>query len=66
MKGLWGSWDGQAQGNSDTYGEEQYLEAEYDTNLHYFHQHNNITVTKYNGIVKIQVLSTITLITIYP
>ena len=37
-KGLWGSSDGQAQGNSETYGGEQDLEAEHDTNLHYFHQ----------------------------
>ena len=37
-KGIWGSWDGQAQGKLETYGGEQYLETEHDTNLHYFHQ----------------------------
>ena len=65
-KGLWGSWDGQAQGNSKTYGGEQDLEAEHDTNLHYFHQYNYIPARKYNGVAKIQVLSTITLMKIYP
>ena len=37
-EGLWGSWDGKPQGNLDTYGGEQYLEAEHDTNLHFFRQ----------------------------
>jgi len=37
-KGFWGSWDGQAQGNSETYGGEQDLEVEHDINIHYFHQ----------------------------
>ena len=27
-KGIWGSWDGQTQGKSETYGGEQDLEAE--------------------------------------
>ena len=35
-KGLPSSRDGQAQGKLETYGGEQYLEAEHDTNLHYF------------------------------
>ena len=37
-KGLWGSWDGQTQGKSDTCGGERDLEVEHDTNLLYFHQ----------------------------
>ena len=37
QKGLSGSWDGQAQGNLDTYGGEQDLEVEHYTNIHYFH-----------------------------
>ena len=37
-KGLWGSWDGQAQGKSETYRGEQDLEDEHDTNIHYLHQ----------------------------
>ena len=36
--GLWGPWDGQAQGNSETYGGEQYLKVEHDANIYYFHQ----------------------------
>ena len=34
-KGLWGSWNSQAQGNSERYGGEQDLEAEHETNIHY-------------------------------
>ena len=65
-KGLSGSWDGQAQGKSETYGGEQDLEVEPDTNLHYFHQYNYIPARKYNGPAEIQVLSTRTLMKIYP
>jgi len=60
-KGIWGSWDGQAQGNSETYGGEQDLEAKNDTNLHYFHQWSYIPARKYNGATKIQALYIITL-----
>lgn len=65
-KGLRGSWDGQAQGNSETYGGEQDLEVEYDTNLHYSNQYNYIPARKYNGVAKIRVLSTRRLIKISP
>lgn len=65
-KGLWGSWDGQAQGKSDSYGRYQDLEAERGTNIHYFYQHNYIPTRNYNGVVKIRVLSTSRLINIHP
>jgi len=65
-KGLWGSWDGKSQGNSETYGGKQDLEVEHDTNLYYFHQYNYILARKYNGAAKIRVLSTRRLIKIYP
>ena len=61
-KGLWGSWDGQAQGKSGTYDGQQDLDSEHETNLHYFHQYNYIPATKYNGAAKIRVLSTRTLV----
>ena len=61
QKGLFGSWDGQSQGNSETYGGEQHLEAEHDTNLHYFHQKSYISARKYNGVAKPQALYIITL-----
>ena len=57
-KGLWGSWDGQAQGKSDSYEGDQYLEAKHGTNVHYFHQHNYIPARNESGATKIRVLST--------
>jgi len=52
-KGLEGSWYGQAEGISETYGGEQDLEAKHDTNIPYFYQYNYIPARKYNGPAKI-------------
>ena len=57
-KELWGSWDGQAQGNSESYGGDQDLEVEHGTNLYYFHQYNYILTENESGVAKIRVLST--------
>ena len=65
-KGLWGSWDGQAQGNSESYEGEKGLDAEHDTNICYFHQYNYIPARNESGAAKIRVLSTRRLIKIYP
>ena len=65
-KGIWDSWDGEAQGNSESYGGCKDLEVEHDTNLHYFDQYNYIPARKYNGVAKIQAFSTITLMNISP
>ena len=51
-KGLWGSWDGQAQGKSESYEGDQDLEVEHATNLHYFHQYNYIQATNESGAAK--------------
>ena len=56
-KGLWGSWDVQDQGNSESHEGYQDLESEHGTNLHYFHQYNYIPARNDNGVGKIRVLS---------
>ena len=58
IKGLWGSWDGQAQGYSESYEGEQAFEAKNDTKLHYLNQYKYIPARNESGAAKIQVFST--------
>ena len=56
-KGIWGSWDGQDQGKSDSYDGDQYLSAKHDNNLQYIHQYNYIPARNESGATKIQLFS---------
>jgi len=56
-RGIQGSWDGQAKGNSESYEGEQDLEVGHGTNLHYFHQYNYILARNESGAAKIRVFS---------